>query len=126
MSKKSVQINGQDCQCSISSRVWVSEDGKTVTPNDYGKAGSALPVMTDADGPYVVPRFGEKVRVAEAVCDAWNNMYPGDGPKKLLYKDGDVMNTHADNLKWEQDLTPYMQNTGFMTPVSWMGQSFNV
>ena len=126
MAKKTKQINGKDCLCSISSRVWVSEDGKTVAPNDFGKAGSALPVMTDTDGPYVVPRFGEKVRVADAVSDAWNNQYPGDGPKKVTYRDGDVMNTHADNLKWEQDLTPYTQNTGFMTPVTWMGQSFNV
>ena len=126
MAKKTKQINGKDCLCSISSRVWVSEDGKTVAPNDFGKAGSALPVMTDTDGAYVVPRFGEKVRVADAVSDAWNNQYPGDGPKKVTYRDGDVMNTHADNLKWEQDLTPYSQNTSFMTPVSWMGQSFNV
>ncbi len=126
MSKKIIQINNENCQCSISSRVWVSEDGKTVAPNDFGKAGSALPVMKDADGPYVVPRFGEKVRVADAVCDAWNNMYPGDGPKKLLYRDGDVTNTCADNLKWVPDLEPYTKNTGFMKSVSWMGQSFSV
>ena len=42
---KILSINGVDCSCSILGRVWISEDGAVVAPNEYGKAGGPLPVM---------------------------------------------------------------------------------
>jgi len=123
---KILSINGVDCSCSILGRVWISEDGAVVAPNEYGKAGGPLPVMNDTDGPFVVPRFGTKLRTATAVNDAWNDAYPGDGPKKVIYRDKNVMNTHKDNLKWGPDLCPYTQTTSFLKKVSWMGQDVTV
>ena len=124
---KILSIKGVDCSCSILGRVWISEDGATVAPNEYGKAGDVLPVLNDTDGPYVVPRWGIKLRIALAVNDAWNDAYPGDGPKKVVFRDGNVMNTHKENLKWEPDLCPsYTQTTSFLKKISWMGQDVTV
>lgn len=123
---KIIPINGVDCSCSILGRVWISDDGSIVASNDYGKVGDVLPIMKDAEGPYVVPRYGTKLHTALAVNDAWNDTYPGDGPKKVAFKDGNVMNTHKDNIRWEPDLCPYTQTTSFLKKVSWMGQDVTV
>ena len=104
--RKNYIINGTDCQCSTSSGLMISKDGKTVALNNFGKPGDTLTILQDASGPYVNNKAGERIDIGDAVADAWLNKYPGNGPKKVKYLDGNVMNTDADNLKWIPDLTP--------------------
>lgn len=124
--KKIYSINGEDGCCSISSGVIISSDGKTVAVNNYGQVGATLPVLTDADGPYVNNRQNKRIDTGYAVAEAWNYAYPGDGPKKAERRDGNIMNTSADNLKWVPDLLPYTQNTSYLKRVEWMGRQVTV
>lgn len=124
--RKNYIINGTDCQCSTSSGLMISKDGKTVALNNFGKPGDTLTILQDASGPYVNNKAGERIDIGDAVADAWLNKYPGNGPKKVKYLDGNVMNTDADNLKWIPDLTPYTQSGVILKRVSWMGRTVTV
>ena len=123
---KIYSVNGVDCKCSISAGVIISQDGKTVAVNDYGKLGAILSILTDANGPHVINRQGKRIDTGYAVCEAWNNVYPGDGPRKVERRDGNIMNTTADNLKWVPDLVPYAQTLSPLKRVEWMGRQVTV
>ena len=126
MNKKHYSVNGEDCCCSISGGVIISQDGKTVAINDFGKPGNCLNVQTDSTGPYVINRQGARIDTGYAVAEAWNFQYPGDGPRKAVRKDGNVLNTSADNLKWVPDLDPYVPASAPLKRVEWMGRQITV
>lgn len=124
--KKKFPVNGVDCYSSVSTGLLVSKDGKTVALNNFGKVGDILPVLQDASGPYVINKSGQRIDIGYAVADACLFPYVGDGPKKVTYLDGDVMNTDADNLMWLPDLASYVQNGVPLKRVEWMGRSVTV
>lgn len=126
MNRKQYLINGVACQCSITGSAMVSEDGKTVASNDYGKVGNSLSVLNDADGPYFINRFGKRIDLGFSVMEAWGNMAPFDGPRKAVRIDGNMMNCAASNLKWAPDAIPATQPTTILKRVEWMGQSVTV
>ena len=123
---KIYNVNGVDCKCSISAGLIISQDGKTVAINNFGQVGTVLTIRTDADGPYVINRLKQRVNIADAVCDAWFHKYPGDGPSKVEHRDGNIMNTFADNLKWVPNLLPYTQSTSLLKRVEWIGRQVTV
>lgn len=126
MTRKEYNVNGTICHCSITGRVLISEDGRTIADNHYGQPGEILTVQNDSTGPYIINSAGNRIDVGFAVAEAWLNQYPGDGPKRAKRLDGNVMNVSADNLKWEPDLDGYTQTTSLLRRVEWMGQSVSV
>lgn len=124
--KKVFPVGNVDCYCSVSTGLFISKDGKTVALYHYGKPGNTLTVLQDASGPYVINESGKRIDIAYAVADACLFPYVGDGPKKVKYLDGDVMNTDADNLMWLPDLSSYAQTGVPLKRVEWMGKSVTV
>lgn len=123
MNRKVYLVNNIECHCSITGGIMISEDGKTIALNNYGKVGDELTIQNDASGPYVINRLGKRIDVGYAVAEAWLNAYPGDGPKKAERIDGNIMNCAASNLKWMPDFDAITPDTGgFLKRVNMLGQ----